>query len=247
MAKKPDTRDDKPEKGQGSKVTVIAAIILIVAIAGVVAFGVLKSRPVEIEPVAESTPQPTPTPEIVIQEKEVIVENVIEVEREITSQIIEDGLENMGFLVTQKYFFTQVISEAKDVKLFETLHVPFTESSKVFSYDGVIYAGIDFEDIHVDKNDDTKVITVSMPEAEIQSIDIDFDSFVSYVDEQSIFNPFSAEEINAMLIALEQKALEKAGQNGIIESANENAENLIKSFISSMFDASEYSIEFKYA
>ena len=62
----------------------------------------------------------------------------------VSVETIEDGLANMGFLVTQEYYFTQVERYTKEKEIIFGI----TSSSEfLYSYDGQVFAGVDFEKI----------------------------------------------------------------------------------------------------
>ena len=68
-------------------------------------------------------------------------------------ETIEDGLENMGVLVTQEYYFTQVETYTKEKKILNFIN---SESGFTYSYDGKVTAGIDFGKITVTRDEETK-------------------------------------------------------------------------------------------
>ena len=184
---------------------------------------------------------PVPTPEVIIREKE--VEKVVEVEKEITAEVIRDGLRDMGVLVTEEYFFTDVISFSSIKKLFD-IELGVTESSYVAAYDGVITAGIDFSAVEIEKDDGAGRIIVKLPAAEILNVDIDPESFVLYDERIRPWNPLTAEDYNSSLVELEKKARDKALSRGILEKADENARTLVKNMIAGLADGSRYTVEF---
>ena len=91
-----------------------------------------------------------------------------------SSETIRDGLANMGVLITQEYYFTQVETYTKDKNIF--LIIP-SASGFMYSYDGAVLAGVDFEKIGVQTDEDRKVVTVDLPPSEIQAVTIDRDTF----------------------------------------------------------------------
>lgn len=187
------------------------------------------------------TAVPAPTPRVVVQEKE--VEKLVEVEKEITAEIIRDGVRDMGVLVTEEYYFTEAITYSSMKKLFDK-EIPFTESSYVATYDGVITAGIDFTAAQIRKDDQTGRITVTLPTAEILNVDVDPESFVLYDERIKPWNPISAGDYNDSLIKLEEKAREKALSRGLLDRADENARTLVRNMIAGLVDTSRYTIEF---
>ena len=91
------------------------------------------------------------------------------------------GLKNIGELATQAGYFTtvQTISKSRDVL---GIVVPGTQSNYVYSYDGVIKAGINFEELDISVDDLRHEITIRFPEFRILSTEIDDDSFTLYND-----------------------------------------------------------------
>ena len=178
---------------------------------------------------------PRPTPEIIIKEKQV--------EKTITAEILEDGIRDMGVLVTQEYSFTEVVSFSRIKKLF-SISLPFTESSYLASYEGIVTAGIDLSEVKVERDITEGTITVYLPAAAIQNIDIDPNSFELYDEKSGIGNPISVEDFNTSLIELERNAKDKAISRGILIRADENARTVISNFIRSMIDPASFTLKF---
>lgn len=196
----------------------------------------------------KQTPAPSPIPEALTEDPDVTVvyrdvNRMVEVEKTITASILEDGLQDMGFLVTQEYYFTEVVSFSS-IKNLWGLDLNFTESSYMGTYDGVIAAGVDFEDIEIEKDDEKQIITVHIPSPTIQYIDIDPDSFVLYDEKTGIGNPVSVVDFNRSLSEMENNAENKAIEKGLLIAADDNAKRMIRNFISSLVDTSVYEVEF---
>ena len=104
------------------------------------------------------------------------------------SRTVAFGLRDIGELVTQAGYFTNVQKQNEDQKLFG-MSVPFTTSQYIFSYDGVVKAGLDFSKIEVQIDDANKLATVKLPKIEIFDISIDNESLKIYDESQSIFTP----------------------------------------------------------
>ena len=102
----------------------------------------------------------------------------------VNTKTIQDGLVNMGFLVTQEYYFTQVETYSKDKNI---LFVIPTTSGFTYSYDGAVMAGVDFAGIKIETDTDRKSITVEMPASEIQAVTIDKDTFKIYSEKDSLW------------------------------------------------------------
>lgn len=171
------------------------------------------------------------------------VDRLVQVEKEITATVIQDGLNDMGVLITQEYFFTEVVSFSSMKQLFG-LNLGFTETSFIGTYDGTVTAGIDFQDIRIEKDDQLMKIKVYLPGSSVQYIDIDPNSFVLYDETSGIGNPISVTDFNRSLIELENNAQNKAIEKGLLGKADENARLMIRNFISGMVGLDDYTIEF---
>ncbi len=160
----------------------------------------------------------------------------------VSTESIRDGLANMGVLVTQEYYFTQVERYTKEKTFLKFIT---TSSEFIYSYDGYVMAGVDFEKIKIEKDEDRKIITVTMPKSEIIEVTIDKDTFKIYSEKESLWNPLKLEDYNISLVEFENAAKEKALAGGILARSDEQARNLVREFIISLPNTSEYTIEFK--
>lgn len=152
------------------------------------------------------------------------------------------GFEDIGEFATQSAYCTEVSATANARKLFGH-NLPFTQSNIVFSYDVVIKAGYDFSAITWDVHDTT--ITVKLPEVKVLSCEVKEDSFKKYVEDESIFTPFSLDDNNNAMKALKETAQTDAIANGLYENARSNAETMLTTFFSSAYDMDQYTIEFQ--
>lgn len=159
----------------------------------------------------------------------------------VSTDTIQDGLANMGVLVTQEYYFTQVEKYTKEKTFLKFI----TSSSEfMYSYDGAVMAGVDFEKIKIKTDEDRKIITVDMPDSEIQAVTINKDTFKIYSEKDSLWNPLKLEDYNISLVEFEDAAKEKAIASGILGRSDEQARNLVREFISSLPNTGEYTISF---
>ncbi len=152
------------------------------------------------------------------------------------------GFEDIGEFATQSAYCTEVSATANARKLFGH-NLPFTQSNIVFSYDVIIKAGYDFSAITWDVHDTT--ITVKLPEVKVLSCEVKEDSFKKYVEDESIFTPFTLDDNNNAMKALKETAQTDAIANGLYENARSNAETMLTTFFSSAYDMDQYTIEFQ--
>ena len=149
------------------------------------------------------------------------------------------GFEDIGELATQAAYTTIVEDTDVSRELFG-VSIPFTQSKLIYSYDVVVKAGLDFDQVKWTVSENK--IKVEMPEIRILSSEIQFDSFQTYYENESIFRPVKIDENNQAIQEMVKKAETTAVENGLLE----NAEMMIKGFIYQNFDSQEYQISFTY-
>ena len=157
-------------------------------------------------------------------------------------ETIQDGLQNMGILITQEYYFTQVETYTKEKNVLG--FIP-SSSEIAYSYDGTVTAGMDFEKIEISKDEASKTIFVDIPDSEIQTVNIDKSTFKVYSEKDSLWNPMKLEDYNISLAEFEEAAKKKALDSGIIGRSDEQAKALIGNFIKEFPQVNGYKIEFR--
>jgi len=177
---------------------------------------------------------------------EYVNKKIIHTESQIDTEVIEEGLTNMGFLITSKYYFTDTTTTSK-VTSIGSITLGFTKANMIVKYSGYVPAGIDFTKVTVSVDDDSKTITVTIPEAELQDVVIDHDSFELLDEDKNIFNKFEVSDLNDSLVELEESNLERAEELGILEEANSNAELIITNFVNSITDGTGYKLSIQKA
>jgi Flp pilus assembly protein TadG len=177
---------------------------------------------------------------------EYVNKKIIHTESQIDTEVIEEGLTNMGFLITSKYYFTDTTTTSK-VTSIGSITLGFTKANMIVKYSGYVPAGIDFTKITVTVDDDNKTIAVTIPEAELQDVIIDHDSFELLDEDKNIFNKFQVSDLNDSLIELEESNLKRAKELGILEEANSNAELIITNFVNSITDGTGYKLNIQKA
>ena len=163
---------------------------------------------------------------------------------QVESRTVAFGLKDMGELVTQAGYFTNVQSSTSTRQLFG-MDIPFTTSKYIYSYDGVVKAGLDFAGIEVQVDDANRIVTVLLPEIEILDVNIDNDSLKIYDESQSIFTPLHISDVNEAQIELKEQVRQTAIDNGILEEAEKNARTIISGFLSGTMDLKNYTIQFE--
>lgn len=169
-----------------------------------------------------------------------VTETVKEVKKEVTVDIISEELREMGELNTAEYCFTICETYSKSKPIFKVFE---STAQFIYSYDGSISAGIDCDDIRIEKNDTEKIIKIVLPKSKITHIDIDKDSFQAYSEKEQLWNKLTIEDYNDSLKAFETSAKARAVDKGVLDKADENAQKTIMSLVRSLVDDDEYRIE----
>ena len=214
------------------KITLLLAAILAV-LTCIVTVAVIGMR-------AKETAPPSGAPSSAVQSGSK-GKRFLDVEREIIVSTLEEGMRDMGLLVTQEYCFTDAVTQSKIRTLF-SIPLGFTETTYIATYDGVVTAGIDFTGISFELDTAGKKVTVHMPKAGILSVDIDPESFVLYSERSGFGNPLSASDFNGSLVELEARAKGRAAERGMVEKADENAKRIVSNYIAGFLDPDVYEI-----
>ena len=153
------------------------------------------------------------------------------------------GFEDIGELATQEAYCTQV-SVTEALRELFGMQIPFTQSKYIYSYDVLIKAGFDFQEIEWSEREHT--ILVKMPKVKLLSSEIDVESFKVYHDEESIFRPITLKENNQAMKKLRKQAEKDAIANGLLDNAKSNAEVMLKGFFAQEYDLKDYKLVFEY-
>ena len=152
--------------------------------------------------------------------------------------------EDIGELATQVAYSTNVGVMDKSRDLFG-ISIPFTQSKYIYSYDYIIKAGLNFEDLNNKVNEISKTITVELPEIKVLSNEVDIDSLKVYHEDESIFTQIKLDDNNSQMKEMREEAEEHAIENGLLEAAEENAKVLIMSYFAQAYDLEVYTIKYK--
>ena len=161
-----------------------------------------------------------------------------------TTLDIQGTIQDIGELATAEYAFTITQTAEKPKKTVAGLPIPFTSSTVLYSYEGIIKAGIQFSSVEITQNPNQKKVYVRMPDAEILSTELDNDSFLVYDEHYSIFNMFTFQDFNISTAGAKSTAKASAIENGLLDRANENAKTIIKTTIGTFVNLDEYEIVF---
>ncbi len=148
------------------------------------------------------------------------------------SNTIEEQVSKLVELSTVKYNYTNIV-EYDDILQFKGIKLPFTNKRFIVKYSGYIKAGINLDTIEIDiKNRDNIDIWMSKPkimENVISEEDVSF-----YDENDSIFNKLEFGDLYTVLIEEKEKMKDEAMEKGLLNDAEKNGEEILKSLLNGM-------------
>lgn len=114
--------------------------------------------------------------------------------------------------------------------MLDDIPVPGTTNHVELTCTGVVKAGYDLEEITVRVDTESKKIYVSLPEAQINSNQLIWDSMVCK-EENNILNPINFAKYQMLITEIKEEGLQKAKDDGIFDAVEKNARNLITNFL----------------
>ena len=168
----------------------------------------------------------------------------------ITGEEIQSGINNIGELNTAEYYFTRV-EEVKSNRKVDleiigikiNFDIPGTANGFTYKYDGEIKAGINFEDVKVEKDDDAKTIVVKSPKATITNSNVDPDSYEFYVNDNNILNPINPKDYAVSFAELIHAEETKAIESGLLTKAEDNAKTMLENFVKNSYGCEDFTTE----
>ncbi len=159
-------------------------------------------------------------------------------------QIVQE-VQAIGELATVKYIYTDM-GKFEDSQQFKGYDIPLTTKSFILSWNGTIKAGVDTENIQIDIDEATKTIVVRVPEPRILSHETDENSIEIFDETNNIFNPISIDDYSTFFAESKTDMESKALNNGILDEALQNAQNIITQCLNSNENIKDmYTIEFE--
>lgn len=158
---------------------------------------------------------------------------------DITSELINNRLEDAKELTTLKYHYTNM-GEFQNQSDFYGWKVPFTTKSFIVSYDGVINAGVDLKDARI--NVTGKRIQITLPRSKILSHEIYEDSLQVFLEKDSIFNPIKISDYNDFSMDQKKVVEEKAIEKGLLAEADKRSQEAIKDILNLDQNLKDYEI-----
>lgn len=147
-------------------------------------------------------------------------------------------------LVSMKYTYTDVGIYENSKKAFG-IKIPLTTDKVIFTYSGIVSAGIDLSDVTFDINNLTKTINITLPSPKFMFHEMNESSFKFYDAKNSIFTETKLEDYTALMTELKsQKEEQLSNDKEFFPSVSENAQNVIIDLLKVAESTSDYKISF---
>jgi hypothetical protein len=158
-------------------------------------------------------------------------------EPKITAEYITGKMEVASELNTAELTYTGIVR-------YEDGSIPWiTQKGFTMKYTATVKAGIDFSKIKVDVN--SKNVIVTLPETEIQSVNVDSNSIDFYDQSYAIFNWSDKQDVATALQAAESDVISNANLDELKAKSEEQTEKLIRGLLQDTIGDRELIIEKK--
>lgn len=163
----------------------------------------------------------------------------------ITNETIGVQIKEIKEMSTIQYKYKQLASREDWNTLFN-IKLPFTKSSFILTYTGVLKLGIDFAETKIEVDEGSKTIKVTLPESKVLSNEIDMKSIKVYDETNSIFNPVKIDDYAQFTQSGKENAEADARESGIFEQSKEVAKKIITELLNTTKEIKEkYKIVFE--
>lgn len=223
-------------------IAVIVIIVVAVMLVGYLCFRSYKSAEAKYVQTIEELKDEL---EEARQEAKDLVAAYEKASKEVDIGVIKTEIKEIGELATIEYLYTDANRFSDPKKIFD-FEIPFTTKSFIVKWDGIIKAGIEVGEVTVELNEEKKEIIVGLSEAKILSHELDENSFETLDESSGLFNPIKVEDVHTLEAVGKEAMEQRAMENGLLEKAGKNAEEVLSNLILSMPNvAGNYTIVFE--
>lgn len=155
------------------------------------------------------------------------------------------AIQSVCELATLKCYYHNVAkSETEASGLFKWLGTGY---KKIWTeYSGIVELGVDVSKVSVSKPNKDDVVKVTIPDAEILSVDLDEDSMGEPLTDTGFMTKITKEEETEALAEAQNHMEETAKENGnLLNQAKERAKSLIEGYVKNVGEqiGKEYTVE----
>lgn len=156
----------------------------------------------------------------------------------VTNEIVKQTLEKSSELTAGKLKLTGVLN-------YDDKGIPVLTNGKFrMQYEAEVRAGIDVSKIKINNVDnDKKIISVSVPKAEILGAEVDPASLDFFDKSFTLFDLHKQEDVAKAQSEAKDDIIKKASESGLLELADKQSQDLITGILSTGFP--DYTVQFE--
>lgn len=162
----------------------------------------------------------------------VYVKFTIKKNTSILSNNVEEQVMKLLDLSTVKYNYTNVVAY-KDNKKVKDMDIPFTSKGFLIKYNGYIKAGVNLSTAEVYVKDQKNVEVILDKPTIFDNVINEEDAYI-YDEKESIFNQLKIQDLYDVLVKEKENMEKEVKEKGILNEAEKNAEEILRSFLTSM-------------
>ena len=163
--------------------------------------------------------------------------------------IISEEIRNVHELVTVRKTFTSVVSFADDKKIpLLGVHMPGSDRKFLMDYSGTITFGCDLEAIRFERDEESGRVRIVVPPSQILDMYADVNSFkIHHHDEGILADNIELEHQKDLIAADLEAHKQRALQEGILNRANENVQQMLTAIIARRGISQSFDVEIVFA
>ena len=154
-------------------------------------------------------------------------------ETTINISALEQQILSIGELALIEYNYKALIA-MQDSHQIGGWNIPLTQKSFIITIDGRMKVGIDTSEINVVASEQTKSITIRIPQAKILSHELFEETMVVFEESSGLFNKVSISDWAEMAVAEKQAMEEQVSTGDTFERAENDAVRMLQAFIISI-------------
>lgn len=162
----------------------------------------------------------------------------------LTRAYVQEQITAISELAVKKYEYRNAVKKEGEKVWLWGWTMPFSDTSLLATYDGVIKAGIDVKDIKISVNNNTRVITITIPPSKILDHNIPQETINVLEVRNNLFNKITFNDYNKF-IAAEKMEMEKVAiDHNLLTDADKEARQIIELFLKSLPGIDAYTLTF---
>lgn len=160
----------------------------------------------------------------------------------ITSETLKEKLSQVCDLVTEQYAYHNADKLEQDQSWLFGWKRPFSTKSVLVTYDGIIKAGVDLSRVVPEVDEEKRTVTVTLPASRITDNNIPQESIEVLEIKNGLFNKVTIEDYNEFISQQKVVMQERAIEQGILDEADKNAQNVVRALLSAIPGMGEYTL-----